>query len=157
MSDRNTDDYEAEYDADDEYDADRDVHRNPTERGKWLSALIGLLGAWMILQVFLFDMVLSQFWNDIIVGALLLGVGGYNYFRRGNEEIGSVGAAAIAALLGLWLIAAPFLLGAEGGFTETTNPLTFWNDLVVGLIALGLGAYSAYAARDQKSDTRAVT
>lgn len=149
MSERNTD---ADYD--DTYDADRDVRRNPTERGKWVSAIVGLLGAWTILQALLFEMVVSQFWNDIIVGALLLGVGGYNYFRRGSDEIGSVGAAAIAALLGLWLVAAPFVFGAEGGFTETVNPLAFWNDIVVGLIALGLGAYSAYAAHDQKEDTR---
>lgn len=147
MSNRDTD---ADYDA----GVDRDMDRNPAERGKWLSGIIALVGAWMILQGFLFDMVLSQFWNDIIVGALLLAVGGYNYFRRGNDKIGSVGAAAIAALLGLWLIAAPFLLGTQGGLTEAANPLTFWNDIVVGVIALGLGAYSAYAAHDQKQDTR---
>lgn len=146
MSNRDTDDYDA--------DRRRNIDRNPTERGKWLSGIIALLGAWMILEGFLFDMVMSQFWNDIIVGALLLAIGGYNYFRRGNDKIGSVGAAAIAALLGLWLIAAPFLFGTGGGLAEATNPLTFWNDIVVGAITFLLGAYSAYAAHDQKQDTQ---
>lgn len=145
MSNRQTD---AEYDTD--RDVDADVDPNPYERGKWLSAIIALLGAWMVLEAFLFDMVASQFWNDVIVGALLLGVGGYNYSRRGQDKVGSVGAAAIAALLGLWLIAAPFMFGWETGATEAVNPLTFWNDVVVGLIALAVGAFSAYAARDQK-------
>ncbi|UPV73213.1 hypothetical protein M0R89_11710 [Halorussus limi] len=144
--------------TDDEYDVDRDVDRNmdpnPYERGKWLSGIIALLGAWLILQTFLFDMVASQFWNDLIVGALLLGIGGYNYSRQGKDQVGSVGAAAIAALLGLWLIAAPFMFGWDAGATEAVNPLVFWNDIVVGLITLGIGAFSAYAARDQKRKAR---
>lgn len=147
MSNRNTD-------ADAERDVDAHADPNPYERGKWLSAIIALLGAWMILQTFLFEMVASQFWNDIIVGALLLGVGGYNYSRRGRDQVGSAGAAAIAALLGLWLIAAPFMFGWDAGTTEAANPLVFWNDVVVGLIALGVGAFSAYAARDQKQEAR---
>ena len=149
MSNRNTDD---EYDTD--RDVDRNIDPNPYERGKWLSGIIALLGAWLIIQTFLFDMVASQFWNDIIVGALLLGLGGYNYSRRGKDQVGSAGAAAIAALLGLWLIAAPFMFGWDAGATEAVNPLVFWNDIAVGLIALGVGAFSAYAARDQKKEAR---
>ena len=135
-----------EPEVDDEYD------RNPSEQGKWLSAIIALLGLWMIVEALWFDVVAAQFWNDVIVGALLLAVGGYNYYRRADEEIGSVAAASVAALLGLWLIAAPFLFGADAGFTEAVNDLAFWNDIVVGLLALALGAYSAYQARDQRSE-----
>ena len=154
MSNRNRD--RTDEPDDYEYDGD-DYDPNPTERGKWISAIIALLGVWMILESVLFDIVATQFWNDIIVGALLLAVGGYNYYRRANEEIGSVAAAGVAALLGLWLIAAPFVLGADAGLTEATNDLAFWNDIVVGLIALGLGAYSAYEARDQREDVRTVS
>jgi len=142
MSNQNTD--TDRDDAVDEYDP------NPAERGKWISGVIALLGLWMLAEAVLFDIVPGQFWNDVIVGALLLAVGGYNYYRRSDEEIGSVGAAAVAALVGLWLLAAPFVFGAEGGATETTNALAFWNDIVVGLLALGLGAYSAYEARNQR-------
>jgi hypothetical protein len=127
---------------------------NTAERGEWLSAAIGLLGLWMIAQAFLFDLVASQVWNDVVVGALLLLVGGYNYARRSREEFGNVGAAALAALLGLWLVASPFVFGADGGFAETVNDLGFWNDVVVGLLALGLGAYSAYWIRDKHTDLR---
>lgn len=135
-------------------EVDGNVDANPYERGKWLSGIIALLGLWMLAQALLFDMVASQFWNDVIVGALLLIVGGYNYSRRGRDKIGSVGAASIAALLGLWLVASPFLFGADAGATEAVNDLVFWNDIVVGLVALGVGAFSAYAARDQKREAR---
>ena len=131
-----------------------DYDSNPTERGKGLSAVIAILGIWMVVEAFWFDLVAAQFWNDVLVGVLLLAVGGYNYYRRADEELGSVAAASVAALAGLWLIAAPFLFGADVGLTETTNNLAFWNDIVVGLIALVLGAYSAYTARDQRRDIR---
>ncbi|WP_435181531.1 SPW repeat domain-containing protein [Halorussus sp. AFM4] len=147
-------DVDAEYDTD---DVDADVDPNPYERGKWLSGLIALIGAWMVLQVFLFDMVASQFWNDIIAGGLLLLAGGYNYARRGRDQVGSVGAAAVAALVGLWLVVAPFVLGADASAAaEAENAFVFWNDVVVGLITLGIGAFSAYAARDQKQEARAL-
>lgn len=128
---------------------------NPGERGKWVSALIALLGVWMIVEALWFDLVAAQVWNDLVVGALLLAVGGYNYARRSDERVGSMGAAVLAALLGLWLIASPFMFGADAGLTEAINDAGFWNDVIVGLLALTLGAYSAYQARDQRRRTRA--
>jgi hypothetical protein len=129
-------------------------HANPDESGKGISAVIALLGLWMILQAIVFDIVPTQFWNDVVVGGLLFAAGAYNYRRRSNEMVGSVAVAAFAALLGLWLVAAPFMFGADAGLTETTNDLAFWNDVVVGLLAFALGAYSAYEARKDRQETR---
>jgi len=126
----------------DEYDP------NPRERGKWISAIIAVLGLWMIAQAALVDLVATQFWNDVIVGLLLLAVGGYNYYRRSDEKLGNMAAAVLAALLGLWLVASPFMFGAQTFGSEAVNEIGFWNDIVVGLLALGLGAYSAYKIRD---------
>ena len=134
---------------------DRDEHKtNPDESGKGLSALIALLGAWMVIQAVLLDIAATQFWSDVLVGVLLLAVGGYNYSRRTDKEAGSVAAAMVAALLGLWLIASPFVLGAGTGAAETVNDLAFWNDVVVGLVALVLGAYSAYKVRQERRHAR---
>lgn len=127
---------------------------NPNERGKWISAAIALLGLWMLIEAFWFELSAGQVWNDALVGVLLLAVGGYNYSRRSNEQLANMGAAVIAALLGLWLIIAPFVIGIDAGATETANDLGFWNDIIVGLLALGLGAYSAYKARDNRRDVR---
>lgn len=131
-----------------------DYGPNPRERGKSLSVLIAVLGVWMAAQAFLFDLVAAQFWNDVLVGAILLGVGGYNYSRRADERFGNTAVALIAVAVGVWLIAAPFVLGAEAGLTETTNEFGFYNDIVVGVLAIGLGAYSAYKARDHEAETR---
>lgn len=138
--------------------ADRhEQNPNLNERGKGLSAIIALLGAWLILEAVLLDVAATQFWNDALVGVLLLAVGGYNYTRQADKETGSVAVASVAALLGLWLLAAPFVLGAGVGTAETLNDLAFWNDLVVGLLALVVGAYSAYQIRDERRHDRRAT
>lgn len=134
-----------------------DYDPNPGERGKWLSAVIGLLGLWMLAQAVLFELAAGQFWNDVLVGALFLAVGAYNYYRRSDERLGNVAAASVAALVGLWLIAAPFVLGIDSGTTETANDLGFWNDVVVGLIAAVVGGYSAYKARDRRQHSTQAT
>lgn len=130
---------------------------NPGEHGKGLSAIIALLGIWMILEAVLVDLVAAQMWSDALVGMALLVIGVYNYSRRSDKQLGSIGAATLVAILGLWLIAAPFLLGLDGGFAETVNDIGFWNDVVVGLIVFGLGAYSVYEIRDRRRDVRRTT
>jgi hypothetical protein len=135
-----------------EYDQDRvddDYDTNPSESGKWISAIIALAGLWLVIEPFLIDpIIMGNFWNDIVVGVLLIVLGGYNYYRRTNEKLGSTAAAALAALLGLWLIVAPFVYDLDIGVAEVTTELGFWNDVIVGLIVLLLGAYSAYETRD---------
>lgn len=133
------------YDREERYDADVDA--GPGERGKWISALVALAGLWLIVEPFLFEMTAANFWNDIVVGVSLVVLGAYNYRRRADRRLGSVSVGVFAALLGLWLVVAPFAFGTDGGATEATG-LTFWNDVVVGLLVLLLGAYSAYEARD---------
>jgi len=142
-------------DDDEERAVERDDYEtNPDESGKWLSAIIALIGVWMIVEPFLFVVGGGQFWNDVLVGVLLVAVGGYNYYRRTNKEVGSVAAASIAVLLGLWLVIAPFVIGAgtEAGGSETVSDFAFWNDIVVGLITIAIGAFSVFSARSERSD-----
>ncbi|MDS0474738.1 hypothetical protein [Natrinema sp. 1APR25-10V2] len=124
---------------------------NPDEDGKWLSAVVGLLGAVLIAVAVVLDPVASQFWNDVLIGATLFVAGAYNYSRRSSEELGSLGVAVLVALLGLWLVASPFLFGGNGG-VEAATDLGFWTDVVVGLLAAGLGAYSAIGIRGRRRD-----
>ena len=134
------------YDREEEYDA-TDVDTNPAQRGKWVSALVALIGLWLIVEPLLFELTTANFWNDVIIGVALIVLGGYNYYRRADERLGSVSVGVFVALLGLWMIAAPFVFGTDAGAADT-GVLGFWNDVVVGALVLILGAYSAYEARD---------
>lgn len=143
---------------DDDPDRDETVtaHRNPGERGKWISMLIALLGLWLLAEAIVLDLGDANFWNDVIIGLALVVLGGYNYYRRSDERFGSVSVGAFVALLGLWLLAAPFVLEPEGAAAMDAIP--FWNDVIVGLLALVLGAYSAYeASRDTTAQAPART
>ncbi|WP_459190743.1 SPW repeat protein [Halosimplex sp. J119] len=142
-----SDAYDQDEYREDDYD-EREVDTNPTESGKWISLLVALLGLWMLAQSFILDPIAGNFWSDIIVGAALLVLGGYNYYRRANDQLGSVGVGAFVALLGLWLIATPFILGSTEGTAAVEADIEFWNDIAVGLLTFLLGAYSAYEARD---------
>lgn len=160
MSDRTIDDRST--DRTDEVTTDREVDERTTGseydpnrggHGRWMSAVVAVLGLWMIIESVVFGLTAAQFWNDIIVGLLLLAAGGYNYYLRTNERYGSVSAAVVAALVGLWLVVAPFVLGAEAGGAGATSGLVFWNDIIVGLAVLGLASYSAYEAREHRRVT----
>lgn len=147
MSDNGYDDNNM--DSRDEYDT------NPGEQGKWISALIALAGLWLIGEAVFVDLLLEQstmlgiedFWNDLIVGIALTALGGYNYSRRSNETLGSTGAAGLAALLGLWLIISPFVLGIRVNIFEFMSELGFWHDAIVGFSVFVISVYSAYKAR----------
>ncbi|WP_436344189.1 SPW repeat domain-containing protein [Natronorubrum sp. FCH18a] len=140
----------------DAIDRDRiEYDPNPDKRGLWLSAIIAVLGGWMVVQAVAFDLAASQFWNAVFAGAALLAVGAYNSYRRSKAEFGSAGLAVFAALVGLWLVAAPFLIGPGEGIVAAQSDVGAWNDVVVGLLTLGLGLYSASKIRDRRRDADA--
>lgn len=129
---------------------------NPAEHGKWLSALIALIGAWLVLEAVIVDLAEAQLWNDLFIGVLLFAVGGYNFYRQMNEEHGSVGAAGMAALIGLWLVVSPFVFGAGMELAPIADNVGSLNNITVGLVTVVLGAFSAYRIRGRRtSDVRA--
>lgn len=125
---------------------DRRRETATNDGGEWVSGLIALLGVWLVAQVLVFDLAAAQLWNDVVVGALLAAAGGYNFVLRRRGRVGNLGIAIVAAVLGVWLVVAPFL-GTEA---VAFDGLAVWNDVVVGLLALVLGAYSAYVIRDRR-------
>lgn len=128
---------------------------NPTKRGMWLSALIALLGVYLVLEVAIFELVAAQLWNDLLVGLLLVGAGGYNFHRQLNAHDGSVGVAGIAVLIGLWLVVSPFVFGPSAPLMPIAENIGSWNNIAVGVATIALGAYSAYRIRERRtSDMR---
>lgn len=122
---------------------------NPEQRGRGISVAVVGLGAWLLVGTLLFDLPAGPLWNDLLVGAALIGLGGYNFYRRTEERFGSVAVGAFTALLGLWTLVAPFVFDPNAG-VQSTGP-ALWNAVVVGALVSLLGFYSAVEAR--RSDT----
>lgn len=112
---------------------------------KWLAGINGLLGLWLIAAPFIFSAPVGDLWNDVVVGALVAGLAGYNYYREANGQTVSQGSAALNTLLGLWLIVAPFVFGVDG--------VLLWNDVIVGAIVTFLAGYN-WGAGNSSTATR---
>lgn len=161
-ADPGTEDNEARIDAGGETDVDgpgdepgRGAIRgwNPDQRGKWVSGLVALIGAVLIVEPFVLgEFLLGNVWNYVLVGVLLAGLGAYNYNLRSNEEAASTGAAGLVVLLGLWVAVSPLVYGAVPPAEMTSEP-GFWLDVVLGVLVFGLGFYSAYETRNVKTRT----
>ena len=110
---------------------------------KILGWIIGLAGLWEIVAPFVFGMTATTafLWDAIIVGLALLVFG--VWAALSNEETTVKYLNWINAVLGLWLIIAPFILG----YSSAT--VAMWNDIVIGLVALVLGAWAALAVGSQ--------
>ncbi|MFB6302630.1 MAG: hypothetical protein ABEH78_07200 [Haloferacaceae archaeon] len=137
-------------------DGERGGGPNTDDSNAWLSAGVVLLGIAMVLQALRFDLGAVEFWNDALVGALLIAVGGYDGYRRTVRGCGSVAASTLIALLGLWLATTSFVFGVDAGLAETVDTLPLWSSLFGGVFALVLGTDSAVQVHDRsrRSDAR---
>lgn len=117
--------------------------------GGYVSALVALLGGWLVLSAFLFggDISAANFWNNVIVGAAIGVIAGYNAFKTDDYETINTGAASLVALLGLWMVVAPFVF-------EVVASTLFWSDVVTGALVAVLAGYNAYQARSTERRAR---
>ena len=119
---------------------------------EWLAGVNALLGAWLVAIPFLFADALGAgtgfaFWNYVLVGGGILALSGYNWWAAEDDDPGSTWAAIGSAILGLWMIALPFVTGAAA------DGWLVWNDVVVGAVVAILAAYNAYEAADYERET----
>lgn len=123
-----------------------------TVTNRWQDSVNLLLGVWLFLSPWAlqFTANASAFWNALVLGVV-------------------IGAAALAALIqfreweewagiafGAWLVISPWALGF-GTLQRGDVPDAFvatWNFVVVGLLTVGLAAWSLMAKRQH--GTRAV-
>lgn len=81
-----------------------------------------ILGIWVVISPFVlgFSGIELAKWNDIAVGGAvaLLGLG------RGPQ---GAGARFLNVLLGIWLVASPFVLGFAGA-------VAVWNSIILGIV-----------------------
>jgi hypothetical protein len=103
------------------------------------SGLNILVSIWLIASPFLLaysGLSAVAMWDAIIVGVIVLVLA---WIREANPD-GAVWPSWVNALLGLWLIVAPFVLGTSGVSAAIT-----WNDIVVGILFVVFGVWSALA------------
>lgn len=118
-----------------------------TRTGKMLSGLAMILGLWILAAPMIFESTQSALWNNVIVGAAIAILAGYNYFRLHRSRLASPGVAAFVTLLGIWSLAVPFVM--EMGSEELT-----WATALAGLVVTVLGGYNAYANRKADATAR---
>ena len=109
---------------------------------KVLNWIIALCGLWEFGDIVLpfvigFGQVRSFVWNHILVGMILM-LAGARAALTGNVRTAKT-MCWIAAIAGVWLIIAPFLLGTP------EIPAGLWNDIIVGVIVLILSVWAALA------------
>ena len=121
-----------------------------SEMTKWLSGIASLVGLWIAVSPFVYEVTATARWNDLLVGAGIFLIAGYNFYRRTKGYATNVGAMSLVALLGLWTLLSPFVI-------EMDSEAMTWSNVVSGLVAALLAAYVAYAGRDLRSGTAAET
>ncbi|HEX7080067.1 MAG TPA: SPW repeat protein [Gammaproteobacteria bacterium] len=106
-----------------------------------------MLGVWLIIAAFTVAVSQEAYWNDLLVGivVLILGVTRLSRPTEGTKPAGWVNAA-----IGVWLIAAPFILG----YAEDQER---WNDIIVGVLVLIFGAWSASLPTEYEADRTVTT
>ncbi|MFC4438532.1 MULTISPECIES: SPW repeat protein [Natrialbaceae] len=111
-----------------------------TDVMQWLSALVALVGLWLVASPFIFEATEAAVWNNTMVGTAIFLLAGYNFYRLSKDRLASVGIAALAALLGLWAVISPYVI--EMGSDQLAA-----STLSAGLIVAVLSIYNAYANR----------
>ncbi len=107
---------------------------------KGLSWVIAVAGLWEILAPFIigYSATTGAMVDAIIFGILLLGLGLWAALVNTSGTI--KGLSWVNAVLGLWVLLAPFILG----YSKTTGAMV--NDLIIGILVVILGIWAALAA-----------
>jgi len=103
------------------------------------SAINLVLGIWLIIAAFTIAVSEEAYWNDLIVGIIVLILAAT---RLSRPTEGTKPASWVNAAIGVWLIAAPFIL-------SYTNDREMWNDIIVGALLLIFAGWSASLPRER--------
>lgn len=118
-----------------------------TTTTKWLAGSNAVLGLWLLVVPFLFNAPTGALYSALTVGSLVAIVGGYNYYVTTKDKEVSSAGAGFNGLLGLYVIAAPFLFGVP--------TWVMWNGVIVGSLIALMGFYNAYVAGQSGSESSA--
>lgn len=104
---------------------------------KIASGLNLALGIWLIVAPFVLRYATEASpANDVTVGVIIAVLAAIRVF----EAYGAAWVSWLNVALGTWLLVAPFIL-------TYSSAAALWNDLIVGLLVICLGVWSAGASR----------
>lgn len=116
----------------------RDGRESPEGNSvKVASGLNVVTALWLIAAPFLlaYAGITAAVWNDILIGITVLILAGIRVAKPERNA----GLSWTNLVLGLWLIAAPFVLSYAG------TAAALWNDVIVGVVVASLATWSALA------------
>jgi hypothetical protein len=107
---------------------------------KYADALSIVVGLWLILAAFVlgFTGITSALWNSVIVGVAILVIAAIRIFSESERWYW---LSWLAFLLGLWLIASPFILGYDGQLRPMLS------DVLAGIAVVFLSGFSGIVYR----------
>ncbi len=105
-----------------------------------LSWLVAIGGLWELVAPFIlkYTATSAAMWDAVIVGIVLIILGVWAALSKVESTMRTLNW--INALLGLWLVIAPFVL------KYTTVSAALWNDIIVGVVVLVLAIWAAVVA-----------
>lgn len=115
-----------------------DLNSNSPLRAQSGFSVVALIafGFWLVVSPFVIDFAISaSLWNTLLAGAVLLLLTLLRVSRPG-----ATGLMVATVLVGVWLIAAPFLF-------DYLSMGMFWNSTLVGLLTLAFAIASRGAVR----------
>lgn len=107
---------------------------------RWVSGVVAVVGLWIAASAFVYDPTRTALWNNVATGGailLLAGHGAYRVLRGSRPDVESTG---LAALLGLWAVVSPLLLGYG-------SDALVWSTMASGVAVAVLSGYTAYESR----------
>lgn len=116
---------------------------------KALAGLNAVIGLWLVAAPFVLGLGTAATWSAVITGLVIAGLGSYNYKRASDGEPASGAASWTNVLAGVWVLSAPFALGAASSAIA--------NDLVVGSLVVVFAGYNAIkgtTVEDHATDDR---
>lgn len=102
--------------------------------------LAAAIGAWILWSGIVLTGTGAIIWNNVLVGAGIAFFGSYAAAWPDGRRLSPVVAPAIVALLGVWILAAPFVL-------EVAADRLVWSNIVSGALVAILAGSSVYGSR----------
>lgn len=110
------------------------------ETVNWLNWLVAVAGLWQLVSPFILNFTArtTAMWNAVVIGLVLIVLGVWAALNK--EARTSRTLDWVNAILGLWLVASPFVLGYSDMATA------MWSSIIVGLVVLVFAGWAAFTA-----------